>query len=977
MKISIHVGKSVQTLELAKRMHRRAFRDSSSDIDHHDYMELVESLLEFIGKKATEQKSQTTADEWEESKHKRDPGGQFATTSAPYGPHEAKAGSRALKKHISGSDPDVDVEKIFHRPQEGWGNLEVSGKTIPTTGRSLQKVPLSKIIPTQQAVEHSGVHKYLSGGHRLHPPLIVRDPATGKHYLQDGHHRVAAHILSGRQSIMAEVVDVPMEGKKTKDDAPVGHPFYGNQYTEGLHTPKPKEAKSKVAKHAVHELLSSGHPFHIDELAEITGHQNKTSLASWISMFKNDKTAGPKGKLDIVKVGPHTYQVVKKADGQPAPAAPMPDPVPDLDLLNEKQPQQSAQIDPGSTPAAEPTSSPSPAPAVDPGAKDPKLESSHPENYGTQAAHYKHPPIVKPDAPMSKSEADKIYEAQQQHQIQTIQNLGKYLKNGGIDPATAPDQLYGHVTKAFKTAKSAAMAQWATNTKGVLFEPKPSEVFPADTQLMKDLAVSTTPEEAKAALAKWKQATHEAKLQKAAAAAQPPVAPPTPAPAAAPIPASTAPSFAVPDVLVPEGHQHVDTSDWEPASSGSSSKFTKGMLAAYNALNAVSTGSAQDNKKLVTQALNKRLAGSAHFQHLQKQYQQMHGLQGVHKGSLASRLVQQWAHSSGDHHAGSVAAQLAVRDVFKMDPDKVETKAFHYLQNNTEEETWHHAAQELGIKTDTPEALESFKAGMRDFALAQYHETQEFFKSKGMTHLYLTRGMRMGQPGEGSQPARKVKLKLQPASSFTVNHATAKSFSSGFSLFFVKVPVEQVMGSYMTGFGCTGEHEVVVLAHESLEAVQVGAGNAGSMSAMDSHVNTLKTKYGGIPGGATSPKAIAGSGAAHASGQTASPAPSASKKSYISSPTPPTLKIKVPPKPVGASGVYATQIKKALANGYLEVFEGIVEKVNMTAPLPTQLPKTKEFIQAAQKAIQEAKAEHIVKMEKWTAYHKKHKTGAI
>jgi hypothetical protein len=72
-----------------------------------------------------------------------------------------------------------------------------------------------------------------------------------------------------------------------------------------------------------------------------------------------------------------------------------------------------------------------------------------------------------------------------------------------------------------------------------------------------------------------------------------------------------------------------------------------------------------------------------------------------------------------------------------------------------------------------------------------------------------------------SSTAKIGKLKLQPASSFSTNLATASGFSGGHSVFFAKVPASQVLSSYITGFGCTGEHEVVVLAHPDMTAVHV------------------------------------------------------------------------------------------------------------------------------------------------------------
>jgi hypothetical protein len=70
-------------------------------------------------------------------------------------------------------------------------------------------------------------------------------------------------------------------------------------------------------------------------------------------------------------------------------------------------------------------------------------------------------------------------------------------------------------------------------------------------------------------------------------------------------------------------------------------------------------------------------------------------------------------------------------------------------------------------------------------------------------------------------------------------HSTALSFSDNFSLFTVKVPASQVLGSFISGYGCTNESEVVVLNHESLESIQVGAKHAASAITMSAHIASI------------------------------------------------------------------------------------------------------------------------------------------
>jgi len=97
--------------------------------------------------------------------------------------------------------------------------------------------------------------------------------------------------------------------------------------------------------------------------------------------------------------------------------------------------------------------------------------------------------------------------------------------------------------------------------------------------------------------------------------------------------------------------------------------------------------------------------------------------------------------------------------------------------------------------------------------------------------------------GGGDQNAKLVDLKLQPASSFSARYSTARSFSGGHSVYLVKVPASMVLGTYRTGFGCTSEHEVVVLANKNLEAVKIGAKNGPDLTTAMHHTTTTSQTW--------------------------------------------------------------------------------------------------------------------------------------
>ena len=581
--------------------------------------------------------------------------------------------------------------------------------------------------------------------------------------------------------------------------------------------PKPTSVSSKGVKNQVHELFSSGHGFSVEELQGITGAKLKQQVFNAINELK-------KGKGLKIEKGPNgLYQIVKE-DGSPLGAV-----------------QKAAE------PAPEPQAAPTPTPEP----KAPEKAPPAPPSPMPAAAASKVMPsgVVVPPSPMSKDDADAEYASDLKSINDEVKGHFDSMTKAGASPSPATSESWA---EDWQYMKSLAMAHWATNTSVKAHDPKPAlsiEVFPADVALMMALSKASTPEEQKAALEAWKKQNAEDKVKvaaekaaeaaKAAAKVEPP---PISKPVLATVPAGES-SFKPPETIVPDSHDHIDLQDFMPVPGASASHFVTEMAKAHKALHAVASD-AVSNKKSIQKQLDDRLKKSPHFSWMQKEH--LASSKSSSYGSLSARLISAWAGSSGDHQPISVAAQLAIRDAFKMNPDEVETKAFHYLQSNSEEQTFKDAAKALGVGVGTPEKLEAFKQGMRDFAVAQYENTQEHFKKLGIDHVYLVRGMKIGS---SSSEAKRVKIKMQPASSFSTNFGTARSFAGGHSLFVVRVPTSQVIGSFISGYGCTSESEVVVLNHGKMESIQVGVGHAQSATSMSAHI---KQKLGG--GGMAAPK---------------------------------------------------------------------------------------------------------------------------
>ena len=85
---------------------------------------------------------------------------------------------------------------------------------------------------------------------------------------------------------------------------------------------KPTAAvNTSSTKAATHELLSSGHPFSIDELMKATGAKSTSTLMTALSDLKSEKYAGKLGKLNIVKRPDGMYHVqgaTQTGSGEPA-----------------------------------------------------------------------------------------------------------------------------------------------------------------------------------------------------------------------------------------------------------------------------------------------------------------------------------------------------------------------------------------------------------------------------------------------------------------------------------------------------------------------------------------------------------------------------------------------------------------------------------------------------------------------------------
>lgn len=168
---------------------------------------------------------------------------------------------------------------------------------------------------------------------------------------------------------------------------------------------------------------------------------------------------------------------------------------------------------------------------------------------------------------------------------------------------------------------------------------------------------------------------------------------------------------------------------------------------------------------------------------------------------VTSHLVQTWAGTSAGTNPLALAMQKAANTLFKLNDAKTDHFYEPYYSRNQ---------------------YDKLQKGLMEFHKAQYNNTQAFLKKNGIKELVLFRGVTQTDDkkllsGRGHHTISH----LQPASSFAYDPKIAGIFASGGwssgerLVIGSVVPIQRILGTSMTGYGCKNESEVVVLGgHE-------------------------------------------------------------------------------------------------------------------------------------------------------------------
>jgi len=212
---------------------------------------------------------------------------------------------------------------------------------------------------------------------------------------------------------------------------------------------------------------------------------------------------------------------------------------------------------------------------------------------------------------------------------------------------------------------------------------------------------------------------------------------------------------------------------------------------------------------------------------------------GIREARLAivSDIIHTWAISSNNSNPVALAIQHEARKMFGLD----DAVGWYGGVRGKRDDILYDSAVPVELRSelgdlafdDAPELSEKQSEIIRSVVKAIYDATQHYYKSKGITHIGVWRGMKATPKmavERGEIAERQVAMR--PLSSWTTSSTMAQAFSTSLAaskkpgidaleeaqavfdaniLMKAYVPVEQIFSNPLTGFGCLGEDEVVLL----------------------------------------------------------------------------------------------------------------------------------------------------------------------
>jgi len=159
---------------------------------------------------------------------------------------------------------------------------------------------------------------------------------------------------------------------------------------------------------------------------------------------------------------------------------------------------------------------------------------------------------------------------------------------------------------------------------------------------------------------------------------------------------------------------------------------------------------------------------------------------------FASVMLGHWAGSSNDAREGSLVMQERAAELFGIE-DHADWEMTDATSDRVDEIIGEH-----GLVIDS-------------FLQSQYDSTQDFLKSSGITELSLTRGTSLSSSWTNTSisEGESQDVLMRPLSSWTYEEEVSAQFGS--ATLTSTFPAERIFSLPVTGLGCLGEREVVVL----------------------------------------------------------------------------------------------------------------------------------------------------------------------
>jgi hypothetical protein len=195
--------------------------------------------------------------------------------------------------------------------------------------------------------------------------------------------------------------------------------------------------------------------------------------------------------------------------------------------------------------------------------------------------------------------------------------------------------------------------------------------------------------------------------------------------------------------------------------------------------------------------------------------------------SFVDGLVGAWAMTASDRHPLAWALQIAVAQEFGL------TENYELMLRMLEMVEKERGAENLAKQTAF--LYETLKPLLHKYVRAVYDETQEFLARSGLKELHLVRGLDL--PLELTSSLRMelftpYKTTTLPASSWTFDYDAAVNVYSVVPteeketrdsvVFYIKIPKEAfplILSTFLTGWGCYDEFEVVLMLPGSREVM--------------------------------------------------------------------------------------------------------------------------------------------------------------